>query len=119
SPDSKTLAAIGAVPGRSLYLWDVASKKPRTLAGHDEHVLGVTFHPEGNRVATVSADGTARLWETAPVTGRSHRFPFRGAGSARTIAFSPSGRHLAVGLDNGAVALVSVPPLVARKHGLK
>src|SRR5262249_8504199 len=67
SPDSQTLAAVCDAPG-PLRLWDLATKQPRTFDGHTQHVLGIAFHPAGNRVVTGSLDGTVRLWETAPGT---------------------------------------------------
>jgi WD40 repeat protein len=117
SPDSQTLAAVALVgfpPGPGLRLWDLASKKERALAGHTRYVVGIAFHPAGNRVATASSDGTVRLWDTAPGADKPHVFDFRQVGPCATVAFSPSGRHLAVGLDNGTVALLSVPDRVAR-----
>jgi WD40 repeat protein/serine/threonine protein kinase len=117
SPDSQTLAAVAMLslpPGPSLRLWDLASKKERALAGHTRDVVGIAFHPAGNRVATASSDGTVRLWDTAPGADKSRVFDFSHVGPCATVAFAPSGRHLAVSLDNGTVALVSVPAQVGR-----
>src|SRR5262249_9863960 len=61
SPDSQTLAAVNAAPPPSLRLWDLATRKPRTFpvnqdTGHTQHVVGIAFHPAGNRVITGSLD---------------------------------------------------------------
>jgi WD40 repeat protein len=109
SPDSKTLAAISKIPGPSLRLWDLTTKKERPLAGHTNHVMGLAFHPAGNRVLTASLDGTVRLWETAPGRDESTLFDFRGADACHAVAFSPSGRHFAIGLGNGTIALLTTP----------
>jgi WD40 repeat protein len=109
SPDSKSLAATCAAPGPSLLLWDIAAKNGRTRAGHTGHVLGLAYHPAGNRVATASWDGTVRVWETASDMQGSRAFDFRRVGTFTTVAFSPSGRHLAVGLDNGTIAILETP----------
>jgi WD40 repeat protein len=116
SPDSQTLAAVSAAPGPSLRLWDLAAKKERAppLAGHTKHVLGIAFHPAGDRVATASQDGTVRLWDTAAGAEKS-RFDFdHKVVSSDTVAFAPSGRHLAVGLNNGLIAVIRTPPAPAR-----
>jgi WD40 repeat protein len=116
SPDSRTMAAVCYAPGPSLRLWDLATKNERTLAGHTEHVLGIAFHPAGNRVVTGSLDGTVRLWETAPGADGSRAFDF-GHEGFYPVAFAPSGRHLAVGLANGTIAILATPAPGAREGG--
>jgi WD40 repeat protein/serine/threonine protein kinase len=113
SPDSRPLAAGSAARGRALYLWDIASKSERTV-GQTQIVLGVAFHPAGGRVAAASVDGTARLWETAPGAGGGPPFDFRRLGPCTAVAFAPSGRHLAVGLGNGTIAILATPAAVKR-----
>ena len=55
--------------------------------------------PDGDRLATVSADRTVRLWSAA--TGQLEAI-YRGHdGHVESVAFHPSGRHLATG---GAMA---------------
>ena len=108
SPDSQTLAAACDAPGPSLRLWDVATKTEQTLAGHTGQVLGLAYHPAGNRIATGSWDGTDRLWETASGADQGRVFDFRQIGPCSGVAFSPSGRHLAVGLANGTIAIFTV-----------
>jgi WD40 repeat protein len=110
SPDSKTLSAICAAPGPSLLLWDVATRKalpPHT--GQTGHVMGIAYHPAGSWVSTASLDGTVRLWDTASGAEESRTFDFRQVGASSPVAFSPSGRHLAVGLGNGMIAILKTP----------
>jgi WD40 repeat protein len=114
SPDSRTLAATSYGSGPSVHLWDLTTKTERTLTGDTERVVGLAFDPQGRRVATGSQDGTARLWKAAPGAGRSRVFDFRPTGGASAVAFSPSGRHLAVGLGNGLIAILTTPPAPAR-----
>ncbi len=44
-----------------------ALREERTLSGHTIEVTGVTFTPDGRRVATAARDGTVRVWD--PETG--------------------------------------------------
>src|SRR5262249_19143198 len=81
SPDGRTLAAVNAVSPRmldgqfrlttpTLRLWDLETKRERSLTGHSGHLLGVSFHPGGKMACTASVnalpfvDGTVRLWDT-------------------------------------------------------
>jgi WD40 repeat protein len=44
-------------------VWDATTgKELRTYEGHPGHVSGVAFFPDGKRIVSASADGTARIW---------------------------------------------------------
>jgi WD40 repeat protein/serine/threonine protein kinase len=139
SPDGRTLAAVSAAPNATLRLWDLETKVPRAFTGHTDHILGLAFHPGGKLVATAALDGTVRLWGVTPLTpnpsplggegskaippsplggeglgvrGQAVRtFDFRSAGQAWCAAFTPEGRYLAAGLENGTIAVLRVPAL--------
>jgi WD40 repeat protein len=117
SPDGRTLAAVNAAPGPTLRLWDLETRTERSLTGHTGHILGVSFHPEGKMVCTASVDappfvdGTVRLWDTTPSGTAVRTFDFHSAGGAWCAAFTPEGRYLAAGLDNGTIAVLRVPAL--------
>jgi hypothetical protein len=57
---------------------------------------------------------SVRLWATAPGADRSHVFDLHRLGSSTAVAFTPSGRHLAIGLDNGMIAILATPAGVKR-----
>lgn len=55
------------VEGRTVKLWDVPTGTLlATLEGHTANVLSVAFSSNGQKMATGSADGTARTW-TVPL----------------------------------------------------
>src|SRR5262249_17616756 len=109
SADSQRLAASADFPRPLLHVRDIAAKKGQAFAGHTHRIWGIAFHPDGNRLATPSLDGTVRFWESVPGGYESRKFDFRRLGSPSSVAFSPSGRHLAVGLRNGMVAILETP----------
>jgi WD40 repeat protein len=114
SPDSQTLSATGGGPDPPVRLWDLATKTGPTLDGHTRPVPGLAFDPGGLRVATTSLDGTVRLWGTAPSVEPSRKFDFGHIGPTAGVAVTPSGRHLAVALGNGLIAVLRTPPDPAR-----
>jgi len=63
------------------------------LLGHDGWVGGVTFSPDGKRIATTSEDGTVKIWDaiecTELLTLAGH------TGWVGSVAFSPDGTRLA------------------------
>jgi WD40 repeat protein len=129
SPDGRTLAAVTEapnVPGRftinldtralvpvkenaTLHLWDLETKTGPTLTGHTDHILGLSFHPGGKLVATASLDGTVCLWGASPKSQAVRTLDFRSSEKPWCVAFSPEGRYLAAGLENGTIAILRVP----------
>ena len=114
SPDGRTLAASSGIEkgdlNVDLWLWDLPSGQVKhTLTDHRYHIVDVAFSPDGKTIAAIG--DRVRLWET-----RSGRL--KGAlhhrDGARSLAFSPEGRVLALGsstrrLGNGYVALYRLP----------
>jgi WD40 repeat protein len=67
----------------------------QNLAGHTGDVISLAFSPDGQRVATASADSTVRIWSIK--TG-AERLLLRGhEGRVMCVAFHPSGQYLASG----------------------
>jgi WD40 repeat protein len=91
--EGKTLATAERHAG-AVHLFDVPSgeRKPEP-AGHRARPHGVTFSPDGRRVATSGGlDGTIYFWELA--TGKSVSRVERPFKCVRDIALSPDGRWL-------------------------
>jgi RNA polymerase sigma factor (sigma-70 family) len=84
-------------------LWTLTGEEVRRLEGHRNMVGPVVFSPEGDRVATGSADREVVLWNAKsgqPVSrSRGH------VASVRCLAFSPDGSRLASGGEDASVIL--------------
>jgi WD40 repeat protein len=90
--DAGELVAFASTDATA-WLWDVASRTMVARLRHRQTVVDIAFSPDGDRVATASLDGTARVWATTgeEVALFSQRAPIT------TIAFSPDGRLVATG----------------------
>lgn len=73
------------------HMW-VGGELLRHEGGVTDGMTYATFSPEGRRVVTASADGTARLWDAQ--TGEPRTAPLRHAGPVRSVAFSADGRRV-------------------------
>jgi WD40 repeat protein len=90
------------------YIWPILeAKEPITLTGHIRPVLSVAFSQDGSRLATVSDDGTARIWDAK--TGKPLRVFDLAGYSLDDVAFDPADERLiAVGAagSDGAIAML-------------
>ncbi|MDC0720001.1 serine/threonine-protein kinase [Nannocystis bainbridge] len=100
APDGRTLVTGGG-DGR-VRAWDLgaAPPRPRELARHEGPVHAVLFDRTGHLVASAGADGAARIVDLRAGPPRSLAHP---SGAVRSAAFSPDGRKLATGAQDGLV----------------
>ena len=104
SPDGRLVAA-GDNTGDSprLLIWDVGSGRP-TAFERDFTPAQLTFSPDGRLLAAAGMDRGVEVRDVA--SGRLAGKP-RLDGMARSVAFSPDGKLLFVGLVNGTGTFLS------------
>jgi WD40 repeat protein/tRNA A-37 threonylcarbamoyl transferase component Bud32 len=94
------LAVSAFYPGRTDRLggWEIM-----TLMGHSDWVRCVAVSPDGQRIATASADGTARVWDLA--SGRATRTLPGHTGPVLSIAVTPDGQRIITGSGDGTAKI--------------
>ena len=99
-----TLSQMGNVNGNINLLNVFDGTHIRTLSGHTLFVTSVAFSPDGNTIASGSADQSIRLWN---VSDGSHIRTLSGHTSTVTsVAFSPDGNTIASGSADQTVRFV-------------
>jgi WD40 repeat protein len=130
SPDGKWVVC-GFQGGRALIFSSDGKGVPIELKGHDKAVSSTAFSPDGKRLATGSADRTARIWElrhdstqlAVPGSGLmivgSPTVLMGHAGPISAVAFSPDGSKIVTASEDGTARVwwsESKEPRILGKH---
>ncbi|KAL0221629.1 hypothetical protein RCL1_001483 [Eukaryota sp. TZLM3-RCL] len=91
-------------------VWNLSpSLRAFRWTGHSDVVVAVDFHPDGNHLASVSRDGTVRIWKSivspVPLVISNHSSPLR------CVSWSSHGELLAVGGDDKVIRVYSIESL--------
>ena len=111
-PDGRSLAtaAMHVDHDLSVRVWELATlREKQHMDGHTSTVLTGAWRADGKLLATAGCvDGTVRLWDTTADPPRSKvlRVAPPDVPWLSAIAFSPEGRHLAVGNPYGTISIL-------------
>jgi WD40 repeat protein len=75
----------------------------RELEGHTQRIWTVAFHPDGNRIATGSADLTVRVWDAN--TAQSVLTLAEFSNPVYNVVFSPDGNRLYANSSGSEIAV--------------
>ncbi len=102
---------------RTIRTWSIpdACERQRPV-GHTAEVMGVSFSPDGSRLASTSDDRTVRVWDCR--TGAEVQ-RFESGGFSHWVGFEPSGKSVvysrgdsvyAADIESGEVEILGKPP---------
>ena len=106
--DGKHLATVALA---SLTLWTLHPGAPPSpspaVPGQGGRLYSVGFSPDGQLLATGSADGTVEIWGVEADAARSLALRHQ-PGALTSVSFSPDGHWLAAASDDGSLRLWNV-----------
>ncbi len=114
SPDGTRLATtneggrdLREGPDGTAKIWEASTGRLLlTLRGHSRAVIGVSFSPDGKRLATSGKDATVRIWDA--LTGQELVVLHGQSESVHEVAFSPDGKRLGAASEDGTVQVYAM-----------
>lgn len=101
SPDQRSLF-LPKINGNAQIL-NLIDQTKTELSGLEGAVTDAAFSPEGDRLATTSKDGTARIWD---LTGHEiWAFQHSTGTPMLRLAYAPNGRYIAASAEKGALLI--------------
>ena len=97
---------------RRVHMYTAGQVEPQVLSGHEGAVVGVAFAPGTERLCSVDAEGTLRLF--ALPDGHLLERHMGARDEQGPLAFSPDGRYVAVASRDGALRLFEGSTLLER-----
>lgn len=104
SSDNKFLVLLNG--NSTILIWEEGNEKYRySLQGHDVNgdydISDIVFSPYGHLLASAGYDQTVRLWDVS--TGEQLAVLDDFANDVNVVAFSPDGRYLVAGCNDGRI----------------
>ena len=88
-------------------MWDLESGKPLfTIRGHSGPVTSIDFSPDGQRIASCSADALVKVWDAT--TSQEADVLASGDTSVTVTVFQADGRRVICGRDDGLIEIWDV-----------
>lgn len=94
SPTGSSVA-VAKEDDTSIHIYSAADGLCNRMRGHSDVILSIDYSPNGLFVASASRDNSVRLWEVEH--GRQVAVAHGPGNIIRAVAFSPTGRLLAIG----------------------
>jgi len=105
SPTTEVLASSDR--GGAIFIWDAKSDTYlHQLTGEGPSVHGVSWAPDGRRLAAVHADGLLTVWDTDLGQNVFSGYFGAQAQSLYSVAWAPNGQMIAIGTQGGNILLV-------------
>jgi WD40 repeat protein len=113
APGNRLLATSNGQ--KVVWLWDpMRDNSKRKLEGHQGDIRLLAFSADGEKLASCSADHTARLWDSG--TGALLQTSELDIERPHSLAFSPDGQQLAIQGSRGALRILDFTTGTVKPH---